>query len=362
MKYLDQAWRLRKVLCFALAVFAPVTTQAQSKADNSELKPAQLAEVIADLRARRVQPEKVLALKSAGFQLIASGRYADAWSIFSAILEALPRDQQASYGGALALFNLKQLRQAEELARSAVAFAKDDITQAPMQNAANWRRRQSDSLVLLAVILAVEKDNTGALKAVRDATDLAPDSFDAQFALGRALYGAGDPANAALAFQKAIALKPEDSQARFFLATALEGAGNFDKAREAYGELIRLQPQSAEGHLGLGVLLLKLDAAHTEQGVSELLKAIALKGDLYEARITLGRVLVKSGRSAEAIEHFSQAAKLAPNNPEPHYQLAIAYRRLGKTIEAERESAKVKEINSSRRNTSQTKPAADNKN
>jgi tetratricopeptide (TPR) repeat protein len=349
MKVLDQFRRISRQFCLALILLLPATVLGQSEVRNDIPEPAQLSNLVAALRANRLDAEKVAAMRAAGFELIRSARYGDAWSIFSAMLESAPRDQQAMYGGALALFNLGQLRQAEELAKSAVESATNENANTGSTNSLNWRGRASDSLVLLAVILAVKRDSAGALRAAREAVDLAPGSFDAQFALGRALYGAGDPSNAARTFRKALALKPEHVEARFFLATALESAGDYNEAREAYRELIRLQPQSAQGHLGLGVLLVKLDTANAEEGVNELLKAVALNGDIYEARITLGRFLIKLGRQAEAIEHLSRAAQLAPDNPEPHYQLAIAYRRLEKSVDAEREAAKVNEINSSRR-------------
>lgn len=97
------------------------------------------------------------------------------------------------------------------------------------------------------------------------------------------------------------------------------------------------------------MLLVKLGGQNTEDGISELSRAVALNGDLYEARITLGRTLVRSGRAAEAVEHLRRAAELAPPNPEPHYQLAIAYKRLGKITEAAEETEIVKRIHSTRR-------------
>ena len=364
MKFPNQLWRFRRNLCAALILFLPATLQSQPQDTVGSQTTAQIARIVQELHSRRLNAEQVSAARAIGFKLLAAARYEDARSIFLALVETAPNDQEALYGVALALFNLKQLKEAEERARAAIDSAIQQATLAKPAEQGYWRSRQSDALVLLAVILAVKGDNAGALTAVSDAVNLTPESFDAQFAYGRALYGAGDLTKAAVAFRKAITLQPQNSQSRFFLATALEGLGEYEQAREAYSELIRIHPQQAEGHLGLGVLLLK-QANKTEEGISELSEAVRLKGDLYEARIALGRALIKVGRSAEALEHLNRAAVLAPGNPEPHYQLAIAYRRLGKTDGAERESAKVKEINSSRRKgtiTSNSKTTPDHEN
>ena len=194
-----------------------------------------------------------------------------------------------------------------------------------------------------------ETESTEALKAAEEAVQIAPNSFDAQFVFGRALYGAGDYDSAVKAFRMAVALKPTDADAQFFLATTLERSGDDAAALAVYQQLVNRYPQRVEGHLGVGVLLVKKGGAAFDEGIRKLRTAVAINPRLYEARVSLGRALVSVGRPVEALEHLKVAAQLAPNNPEPHYQLSLAYRRLGRTQEAAREAAVVKQIHESRR-------------
>ena len=304
--------------------------------------------VPADVLQRvRVNPGDSQAIEDGleiGFNLVAAGRYQESLEFFSAVKTARPTEHRAMYGGALASFNLGQLPAAEEQVRAALKVLANATN-----TSATTKYGKADALVLLGVILAVKGDNDAALAVVSEAVSLAPGSFDAQFALGRALYGTGDPRKAAVAFERAVALKPEEARSRFFLATALEASGDYDKAQKAYLDLIGLYPARTEGHLGLGVLLVKLGGENTERGIQELQKAVSLSGDSYEAQVNLGRAQVKVGRYREAVENLKRAAELDPNNPEPHYQLAIAYRRLGMKAEADQAAARVKEINSRRR-------------
>jgi Flp pilus assembly protein TadD len=76
---------------------------------------------------------------------------------------------------------------------------------------------------------------------------------------------------------------------------------------------------------------------------------LEINPNLYEARIAVGRTLIARGQPSEAITHLRRAAELAPGNPEPHYQLSVAYRRLGRDDAAAEEAAIVKRINESRR-------------
>jgi tetratricopeptide (TPR) repeat protein len=337
------------------ALFLAASVVAQEPADPVKTSSDRVANTLAGMRAKPVDSKTINDAVETGFDLIAAGRFQEGLTVFTSITDAKPSEYRALYGSALAAFNLGQMAFAEERVKAGIA------TFRTVGNlAAQSKYGKADALVLLGVILAVKGDSGAALSAVTEAAKIAPRSFDAQFALGRALYGTGDPMSAALAFEKAIVLQPADVRSRFFLATALEAVGEYDRARKAYSDLIAVQPDKPEGHLGLGVLLIKLGGDKTEQGIGELEKAISLNGNLYEARVTLGREQVKLGRYDEALAHLARAAELAPNNPEPHYQMAIAYRRLGKRAEAERETAKVKEINS-RRRIVEDSPATNNK-
>ncbi len=337
-------WARVLVLCL-LCVPVAVRAQTTNARDESERLNLVLARVQQSPRDQAVINEA----RTYGFELARAGRYAAAARIFNAVIAVAPKDAHALYGGALALFNTGRPAAAEPLARAAAAYAEATATAPGVGAGDGVRLETADALVLLGVILAVKGDGAGALTSVRKAVMLAPQNFDAQFALGRALYGTGDPAAAANAFRAAIALRPNDAQARFFFATALEAAQDDEHALFAYRELLVVQPDSAEGHLGVGALLVKQGGAQIAEGINELRRAVELDGALYEARVALGRALVRTGRAAEAIEHLLRAAQLAPQNPEPHYQLALAYRRLGRTADAANESAVVKQLHAAHR-------------
>jgi cytochrome c-type biogenesis protein CcmH/NrfG len=221
--------------------------------------------------------------------------------------------------------------------------------------------RGADALVLLAVIQGARGNDIEALKSVERAVAVAPEHFDAQFTFGRALYSVGDSAAAVRAFREALKLRPDDAKTLFFLATALENAGDADGALAAYRDLARRRPLSADGHLGLGVLLIKRGGSDVAKGIDELRTAVRIDPNQYEAQVTLGRALLAQKLTAESLEHLKRAAELAPGNPEPHYQLALAYRRLGRNDEAVAETAIVKRIHATRRGDgSQNNPARPN--
>ncbi len=330
----------------ALTLCVSFAARVQAQPGPQAPPPGQVSQLVERLRAAPHDVRQLEAARAVGFDLVITARYEEALAVFEAIIKAAPKEQRSLYGAALALFNLKRVEESERVARAAVGAGEEMAAGAADRAEAD--RLTSDALTLLAVVLAVEGRREESLAAVTRAVELSPRSFDARLAHGRALYGAGDLAAAAQAFRAAAALRPDDLRSRFFLATALEGAGDEEGALKTYREIVALNPDFPEGHLGLGVLLVKR-GDKLEEGIEELKRVLSMNGDIYEARVTLGRALVRAGRAAEAVEHLKRAAELAPKNPEPHYQLAIAYRRLGRRGEAEAANAVVRELHAARR-------------
>ena len=333
-------------LMMACAVWIDSACIALAQGDVPGLSAAEVQQTISLVRAPDVSNDVLSRARSIGQSLLRSGRFAEATDLFSALADKKPSDFMIVYSQALATFNSGHTSEAEPLARKAMEIA---VPAAHADPRPERIAQAADSLVLLSVILAVKKDDQAALKLLQQAVELAPAHFDAQLAMGRLLFGMGNLDGAIRSFRAALSLQPDNSQSIFFLATALERAGDIEGAVSSYRKLIAIKPDLYEGHLGLGALLLKRGPAGVEEGEKELNRALEINPNLYEAQVALGRSLIGRGHPAEAIAHLRRAAELAPQNPEPHYQLSLAYRRLGRGDDAAQEAAIVKRINESRR-------------
>jgi tetratricopeptide (TPR) repeat protein len=318
-------------------------------AQSTPISSVQVTQLAARVRGSSPGDPSLPQAVSLGQSLIEDRRFAEAAELFTAIIEKKPNDPAALYGAALAAFNLGRLAEAESLVRSAVQILVPEDSGSGAALAKQQRTSAADALVLLAVVTAVRGNDSDSLQTAERAVKIAPDHFDAQFTLGRALFSVGDYAGSVTAFRKAIALNPNDTRALFFLGTSLERTDDVAGALASYRQLIAKQPSAAEGHLGCGSILVKRSGNEFAEGMRELERAIQINPNLYEARIELGRALVSKGRAAESIVHLTRAAELAPGNPEPHYQLSLAYRRLGRKQEAAQEEVIVKRIHETRR-------------
>jgi Flp pilus assembly protein TadD len=278
--------------------------------------------------ALRKDPALFGARQDLGLAYIKLGRWNEATEAFAELAKRQPDSVEVAYFHALSLFNVGRISEAEQETRRALRL--DAGTSA--------------AHTLLGIILASRGGaNAEAAESLTQAVALDPESFDAQFYLGRVQYAASDFAGAVKSFRAAVRLNPRHAEARFFLGTVLEFLGDADAALSEYTELARLDPQSAIGQVGLGALQVK--QGKIEDAVATLKRAVALDPKIFEAHWALGRALALGERFPEAIESLRAAVALMPERVDAHYQLGLALRRAGRVEEAKAEFATVERLN-----------------
>lgn len=278
-------------------------------------------------------PTMYAAWQDLGIAYIKASRWPDAAKAFAELARRQPNAVDAAYFYALALFNTNKTTEAEVEVRRALRLDAGAV----------------EAHTLLGIILASRgKANGEAADALSQAIALNPNSFDAQFYLGRVQYAMKDYANAGKTFRAALKLNPRHAEARFFLGTTLELAGDSNAAMAEYQSLIKDDPDSVMGQLGQGALLVK--QGKLDEALIALQRAVALDPKEFEAHWALGRAFALKERYADAAQSFQTAVSLEADRSDAHYQLGLALRRLGRTDEANREFAIVERLNKDFRN------------
>lgn len=112
-----------------------------------------------------------------------------------------------------------------------------------------------------------------------------------------------------------------------------------DAAKEFEAEL-KTDPRNGAAEFVLG------EIAREENNFDEAIRRFKLATEyspkFAPAFMELGRTLATTGKAADAVTALEAAVKLQPANPEGHYLLATAYRRAGRTADANREIAAYK--------------------
>jgi serine/threonine protein kinase/Flp pilus assembly protein TadD len=184
--------------------------------------------------------------------------------------------------------------------------------------------KPADALTKLAKALTILGRKEEAIEEYRKLTALMPESAEAHYMLGNALYN--DHFDEAITeYQEAIRVEEDYPQAHVNLGNSRSRKGEWDKAIDEYNKALATKkdfPEAHKAHHNLGVAL--FNKGLVDDAVNHLRKAIDLKPDdseAHKAHHLLGKVLLSKGLSDEAANHFRKAIKLKPDNAEPHFFL-----------------------------------------
>jgi Flp pilus assembly protein TadD len=99
---------------------------------------------------------------------------------------------------------------------------------------------------------------------------------------------------------------------------------------------LEIDPYNYMAYLQSALILVASDPARSVELAS---KAALLKSDLAPVYLIRGRALLALKRPQEALVDLKKAAALDPTEKTVHYQLALVYRQLGRTREAEEQDS-----------------------
>ncbi len=168
-----------------------------------------------------------------------------------------------------------------------------------------------------------------------------PPSSDAHELAGIALRQAGRWEDSRAEFQEAVKLAPGDRRLEGELAEASWLSRRYDDAAALLSQLVSTEPGRGEWQYELGDSLFNL--GRPEEAIPFLRRANTLSPDDFAIQATFGKVLLLTGRFQEAVSILERAAR-RDSDGSIHFQLAAAYRNLGRADLARQALAAQKEI------------------
>ncbi len=136
---------------------------------------------------------------------------------------------------------------------------------------------------------------------------------------------------------EAISRRPDYADAHYMLGTILKQQGAAAEALAEFREAVKYRPESAEAHLSLGQMLRQAgeaDAAAAEMREAERLNRKKADEQASTFAVGVGLQKLKTGDLAGAVAKLREAVRLAPDNAQAHYQLALALQQTGARTEA----------------------------
>lgn len=182
--------------------------------------------------------------------------------------------------------------------------------------------------------------SVAALQELEQLVTAAPERADLHGSLAFVSLVAGRPDRATIAYRRVLSLRPDSVLVRYQLARLHSSQGHVDSATTQYLLVLDQDPEHAETQQALADLLIDR-AGGPEAGVQlEMTPELAQAESLLEhlivvepvtiaARWSLGRLLARQGRYAEAIQHFEEILKIAPDEYRAHLFLGGLFRHMG---------------------------------
>lgn len=208
--------------------------------------------------------------------------------LLAVCLSAGAEDRSAFEAG-VALYRAKRFAEAAERFRAATAAHPEHVD--------GWFR--------LGMTLSRLEQGGEAEAAYRRAVELDPDLARGWFNLGNLRFRAGDYTEAAGLYERALAADPDYLLATYWHGWTLRQIHRAEPAEASFRRCLELTPASDRD------------------------RAVQL-----DCRFGLGSVLHRQGDYAGSAAAMEQVLQVRPNHPEARYQLAMAYRQLGRTDEA----------------------------
>jgi len=179
-------------------------------------------------------------------------------------------------------------------------------------------------------------------RVAQDLGRTAPQSVPAHKLNAEALEMQGKWDEAQREYEDMITKEPNSPGLHFLLGRSLLSRPDadpktFERAKQEFQKELEIDPKNAGAHYVLGELASK--EQNWDEAIQQFSQAAKIDSNFAEAYLGWGFTLVTVKRYQEAIDPLRVAERLTPGNPAVHYSLATALIRTGQKEEAEKEFA-----------------------
>ncbi len=326
---------------YVCAAQSPAVQQLYQKAHDDQ-EAGKDDRAVADYRELlRIDPSVAQAYNNLGRLYYNLGRFPEAVTTLKKGLAIAPEMAPANVMLGAALFQLGKPEDAlAPIEIGLRALPNDRFARITLARVLISMKRPADAVVQLNAILATEpKDQEAWYVLGKLHLELSQEAFskvqqiDANTPLAHELAGEimesmQNTAGAIDAYKQATAAAPGDVGALNRLANVYWSTGDWLHARQELTALLAKQPGNCTAHWKLANSLDELGES-PEAGMAELNRALDLCPELPQAHAERARLLLRTGKAAEALPDLRIAEQAAPDEPSVQQLFAQAYRALG---------------------------------
>lgn len=165
---------------------------------------------------------------------------------------------------------------------------------------------------------------------------------EAQMLVGQLWTQIGNYAKAVSTLRGILARDPSFPKVHYYLGVAYIRANQWSDAAAELNAQRALTPHDPDTLYNLGFI--DLEESRDAAAMQLFQQVVAAHPDYANAQYQIGKLLMNQNKPAQALPYLEAAARLDPAKAYVHYQLQAAYRKLGRTADANRELAVYEKI------------------
>jgi len=214
-----------------------------------------------------------------------------------------------------------------ELARSLARRGENREALAELERALELAPNAEDLLSARARVLLALQTPVPAIETLAALTRMHPEVAEHAYLLGVARLQIAETTTGIEALQRSLELDPRQPLAHIALGLAFKEQKEYARAKDSLLASLQLLP----GNVDALVALAEAEEALGELELAErrVERTLELAADAPAALYVLGKIRMTEGRYEEARDALRRAVERDPRLAKAHYQLSLAYARLG---------------------------------
>jgi tetratricopeptide (TPR) repeat protein len=221
-----------------------------------------------------------------------------------------------------------------QLARAQIQEGKQTAALESLGKARTLAPNSEEVLNAFAQVALTARAITPAVLTLESLVRMCPEVAPYQHMLGVALMHAGDMPAALDALQRAETLEPNRPSTLLALGAVLNARNQYADAQAVLSRALDLEPENVE----VAAALAEAEEAQGDVSAAEARARRVLETSPAHsgALLVIGMVRLKQERYPEARDMLEKSLAANPGSPKAHYQISLAYARLGDDVNAKK--------------------------
>ncbi len=250
-------------------------------------------------------------------QLMAKGKYAEAYDLYKEAYSRNRRNTAAQAGMGMSLAKQFKLDAAGQQFDQMLASDPQSPQALAGKALVEFNRLQSSSNTIIKNKDAMLQN---AESLVKQGLSRDPDMPEAHYTLGMIYKEEGKLSDSVVEFRQATRIDPRYSEAYSGMGVSQLAQGDTVGAQQSFQQALAQSTSNSTAHYGMGRVYLQ--QGRLDDAIKELNTAMALNRNSAPIHLAMGEAYGAQGNTVAAVREFQESIRIKPENPDAYLHIA----------------------------------------